>query len=128
MPDTSVVKLRVDGGGGEGVGDSIHDRSFETERESNEAFALWKRLKRIRNFKLPGLHAYTPEQLFFLAYGRLWRDKVRPAELLNLLRTDPHSPGKWLINGVAQNSPDFAKAFKCKAGAPLNPANKCKVW
>lgn len=28
MPDTSVVKLRVDGGGGEGVGDSIHDRSF----------------------------------------------------------------------------------------------------
>ncbi|KAK3840046.1 MAG: hypothetical protein JOS17DRAFT_725821 [Linnemannia elongata] len=84
--------------------------------------------KMIKNFKLPGLDAYTPEQLFFIAYGRQWCGKMRPAALLNQIRTNSHSPDKWRINGVAQNSPDFAKAFKCKAGAPMNPVNKCEVW
>lgn len=84
--------------------------------------------KRIKNFKLPGLDKYTPEQLFFIAYGRLWCNKMRPEALLNLVRTNPHSPAKWRINGVAQNSPEFSKAFKCKAGSPMNPAKKCEVW
>ncbi|KAF9154692.1 hypothetical protein BG015_000220 [Linnemannia schmuckeri] len=99
------------------------------------AFRVWQSRaksdpngKKIKNFKLPGLDKYTPEQLFFIAYGRLWCNKMRPAALLNLVRTNPHSPAKWRINGVAQNSPDFAKAFKCKAGSPMNPANKCEVW
>ncbi|KAK3840063.1 MAG: hypothetical protein JOS17DRAFT_798110 [Linnemannia elongata] len=84
--------------------------------------------KRTKNFKLPGLDNYTPEQLFFIAYGRLWCNKIRPAALLNIVRNNVHSPTKWRINGVAQNSPDFAKAFKCKVGAPMNPAKKCEVW
>ncbi|KAG0302166.1 hypothetical protein BGZ97_002475 [Linnemannia gamsii] len=84
--------------------------------------------KKIKNYKLPGLDKYTPEQLFFISYGRLWCNKMRPEALLNLVRTNPHSPAKWRINGVAQNSPDFAKAFKCKAGSPMNPAKKCEVW
>ncbi|KAK5796897.1 hypothetical protein F5H01DRAFT_385459 [Linnemannia elongata] len=99
------------------------------------AFRVWQSRaksdpngKKIKNFKLPGLDAYTPEQLFFIAYGRLWCNKMRPTALLNQVRTNPHSPAKWRINGVAQNSPDFAKAFKCKAGAPMNPAKKCEVW
>ncbi|KAF8931453.1 hypothetical protein BGZ47_011839 [Haplosporangium gracile] len=99
------------------------------------AFRVWQSRvksdpngKKIKNFKLPGLDKYTPEQLFFIAYGRLWCNKMRPEALLNLVRTNPHSPAKWRINGVAQNSPDFAKAFKCKAGSPMNPAKKCEVW
>ncbi|KAK5820647.1 hypothetical protein F5H01DRAFT_404111, partial [Linnemannia elongata] len=84
--------------------------------------------KKIKNFKLPGLDAYTPEQLFFIAYGRQWCNKMRPAALLNRMMADVHSPSKWRINGVAQNSPDFAKAFKCKTGAPMNPVKKCEIW
>ncbi|KAF9299384.1 hypothetical protein BGZ88_008925, partial [Linnemannia elongata] len=85
-------------------------------------------VNQIKNFKLPGLDAYTPEQLFFIAYGRQWCNKMRPAALLNQMMADIHSPAKWRINGVAQNSPDFAKAFKCKTGAPMNPVKKCEVW
>ncbi|KAF9545334.1 hypothetical protein EC957_011088 [Mortierella hygrophila] len=99
------------------------------------AFRVWQSRaksdpngKKIKNFKLPGLDAYTPEQLFFIAYGRLWCKKMRPEALVSYVKTNPHSPAKWRINGVAQNSPEFAKAFKCKAGAPMNPNKKCEVW
>ena len=44
--------------------------------------------------------------------------------------TNPHSPGRWRINGVVVNMPEFALAFNCKANAPMvKPAEKiCRVW
>jgi endothelin-converting enzyme/putative endopeptidase len=44
--------------------------------------------------------------------------------------TNPHSPGKYRINGVVVNMPEFAAAFQCKAGAALvkKPESVCKVW
>jgi endothelin-converting enzyme/putative endopeptidase len=44
--------------------------------------------------------------------------------------TNPHSPGKYRINGVVVNMPEFAEAFQCKDGSALKkPAEKiCKVW
>ncbi|KAH7031990.1 hypothetical protein BKA57DRAFT_523201 [Linnemannia elongata] len=83
---------------------------------------------KIANFKLPGLDKYTPEQLFFISYGRLWCTKMTPESLVDLVNHNSHSPPQWRINGAAQNSPDFAKAFKCKAGAPMNPNKKCELW
>jgi putative endopeptidase len=41
---------------------------------------------------------------------------------------DPHSPGKWRVNGVVRNMPEFQKAFGCKAGQPMVPQNACHVW
>ena len=42
--------------------------------------------------------------------------------------TDPHSPGKWRVNGAVQNFDEFGKAFQCKKGAPMYPLNSCRVW
>ncbi|KAG0371442.1 hypothetical protein BGX24_001670 [Mortierella sp. AD032] len=99
------------------------------------AFHIWQNrvksdpyVRKYKNFKLPGLDKYTPEQLFFISYGRIWCNKMRPEALLNMVRNQIHSPAKWRINGVAQNSPGFAKAFNCPAGSPMNPATKCEVW
>ncbi|KAF9154486.1 hypothetical protein BG015_000773 [Linnemannia schmuckeri] len=99
------------------------------------AFRIWQsrhksdpKGNKYKNFKLPGLDKYTPEQLFFISYGRLWCTMMTPDALVDYVGSNPHSPGKWRINGVAQNSPDFAKAFKCKTGTPMNPAKKCEVW
>ncbi|KAH7049597.1 hypothetical protein BKA57DRAFT_492286 [Linnemannia elongata] len=83
-------------------------------------------INRIKNLKSPSLDVYTPEQLFFIANGNLWHDKMRPLALCNLARTNYHSAAKWHINGVAQSSLDFEKAFKCKAGAPINH-KKCEL-
>ena len=35
--------------------------------------------------------------------------------------TDPHSPGKYRVNGLVVNMPEFQKAFCCKAGQPMVP-------
>ncbi|KAF9930645.1 hypothetical protein BGZ67_005710 [Mortierella alpina] len=79
------------------------------------------------NHRLPGLDNHTPEQLFFIQFARLWCSNERPQFTVSLLE-GPHSPKKWRINGVAQNSEHFAKAFQCKPGTPMNPIKKCEVW
>jgi hypothetical protein len=83
---------------------------------------------RYKNFRLPGLDKYTPEQLFFISYGRLWCSKVRPEAEIQLLQTDTHSPAKWRINAPVMNLPEFSEVFKCKAGKSMNPVKKCELW
>ena len=41
---------------------------------------------------------------------------------------DPHSPPKWRVNGTLAATPDFAKAFRCKARSKMRPKNACVVW
>jgi putative endopeptidase len=79
----------------------------------------------------PGTAEYgglTPAQQFFTAYGQSWCEANRPAELRMRVEVDPHSPEKYRVNGVVQNMPGFATAFQCKAGAPMAPAKRCKLW
>jgi putative endopeptidase len=71
---------------------------------------------------------YTPQQRFFLGAGRAWCEKRRPEYQRMLVSVDPHSPGKYRINGVVRNMPEFQKAFNCKAGQPMVPENACRVW
>jgi putative endopeptidase len=42
--------------------------------------------------------------------------------------TDPHSPGRWRVNGSVQNFDEFGKAFGCTKGQPMYPENACRVW
>ena len=74
------------------------------------------------------INGYTPQQRFFLGYGRAWCEKRRPEYSRMLVSVDPHSPGKYRVNGVVQNMPEFQKAFSCKAGQPMVRENACRVW
>jgi endothelin-converting enzyme/putative endopeptidase len=71
---------------------------------------------------------YTPAQQFFLAFGQDWCGSIRPEQIRLQVQTDPHSPREFRANGVIQNMPEFGKAFGCKAGQPMMPANACHVW
>jgi endothelin-converting enzyme/putative endopeptidase len=42
--------------------------------------------------------------------------------------TDPHSPGKYRVNGVMVNTPEFAQAFSCKVPQPMVKDKPCRVW
>ncbi len=74
------------------------------------------------------IDGYTPEQRFFLGFGRVWCEKRRPEVARMRALTDPHSPGKYRVNGVVQNMPEFQKAWGCKAGQPMVAENACHVW
>jgi endothelin-converting enzyme/putative endopeptidase len=69
-----------------------------------------------------------PEQQFFVAAAQVWCDKMRPEEARRRVVTDPHSPGRWRIDGPLSNLPEFAAAFGCKAGGPMVRADRCEVW
>jgi putative endopeptidase len=74
------------------------------------------------------IDGYTPEQRFFLGFGRVWCEKQRPEYLRMQVTTNPHSPGKYRVDGVVQNMPEFQKAWGCKAGQPMVAENACHVW
>jgi len=74
------------------------------------------------------IDGYTPEQRLFLGYGRVWCEKRRPEFSRMLVSVDPHSPGRYRVNGVMQNMPEFQQAWGCKAGQPMVRQNACRVW
>jgi putative endopeptidase len=74
------------------------------------------------------IDGYTPQQRFFLGFGRVWCEKRRPEWARMLVTVDPHSPGKYRVDGVVQNMPEFEKTWSCKAGDPMVSANACRVW
>ena len=74
------------------------------------------------------IDGYTPEQRFFLGFGRVWCEKRRPEYERVQVTVNPHSTGQWRVDGVVQNMPEFQKAWGCKAGQPMVSANACHVW
>jgi endothelin-converting enzyme/putative endopeptidase len=53
---------------------------------------------------------------------------MSPQEARQRAMTDPHSPGRYRVNGTVENMPEFQKAYSCKAGQPMVSANACRVW
>ena len=54
---------------------------------------------------------FTPEQRFFLAYSNVWASNIRPEEILNRTKSDPHSLGEWRVNGALPHIDAWYKAF-----------------
>ncbi|KIJ69577.1 hypothetical protein HYDPIDRAFT_24406 [Hydnomerulius pinastri MD-312] len=80
-------------------------------------------------YLLPGLD-YTREQLFFISFARTWAMNNRPADAVQRVRSDPHSPNQYRTEGTVYNIPEFAEAFKCSKYAKLNPPQerRCIFW
>lgn len=71
---------------------------------------------------------YTPEQRFFYAYAQIWCVQYTEAAARMRANVDPHSPGRYRVNGVVANSPEFRQAFGCKVGQPMVSTPGCRVW
>jgi putative endopeptidase len=82
----------------------------------------------IGNTEIKPIDGYIPAQRFFLAYGQIWCQNVTDQEARKRVLTDPHSPGRWRVNGAVQNSAAFRMAFGCSAGQPMVAENACRVW
>jgi putative endopeptidase len=74
------------------------------------------------------IDGFTPEQRFFISFGQIWcENRTEQAERLRAV-TDPHAPGRYRVNGVVANMPEFWSAFSCKPGQPMVRQNACRVW
>ncbi|HLH06930.1 MAG TPA: M13 family metallopeptidase [Terriglobales bacterium] len=90
------------------------------------AYAAWKAAT--KNEQLHDIQGFTPDQRFFIGLAQWACENRRPEDLRVRTLTDPHSPGKYRINGVVVNMPEFQEAFSCKAGQPMVKENRCRVW
>ncbi len=59
----------------------------------------------------PVIDGLTGTQRFFIAYAQSWRTKVRDEAMLQRLKSDPHSPAKFRVNGVVRNVDEWYSAF-----------------
>jgi len=56
----------------------------------------------------------TNSQRFFLAYATVWAGNIRDAEILRRTKIDPHSLGKWRVNGALPQIDAWYDAFNVK--------------
>jgi len=78
----------------------------------------------------PVIDGLTGDQRFFIGWAQIWPRLYRDEELLNRLKTDPHSPSEYRCNGVVANLPEFYEAFQVKEGDRLYrpPDKRVKIW
>jgi putative endopeptidase len=74
------------------------------------------------------IDGYTEAQRYFIGFAQVWCENRTDATARQFALIDPHSPGKWRVNGTVQNFDAFGKAFGCKTGQPMAPSNSCRVW
>lgn len=76
----------------------------------------------------PKIDGLTAEQRFFLSYARTFAAKTTDEAARLQVQNDPHSLGRFRVNGVLSNMPEFAEAFGCRAGNPMVRRTGCKIW
>jgi putative endopeptidase len=74
------------------------------------------------------IDGYTEAQRYFLGFAQVWCENRTEQSARQSALTDPHSPGRWRVNGTVQNFDQFGKAFGCTKGQPMLPATSCRVW
>jgi putative endopeptidase len=74
------------------------------------------------------IDGYTEAQRYFIGFAQVWCQNQTEQSARQSALVDPHSPGKWRVNGSVQNFDAFGKAFGCKQGQPMYPVNSCRVW
>lgn len=57
------------------------------------------------------IDGFTPAQRFFLSYSGVWAGNIRDEEILRRTKQDPHSLGKWRVNGTLPHINAWYDAF-----------------
>ncbi|MEL6258140.1 MAG: M13 family metallopeptidase [Pseudomonadota bacterium] len=104
---------------GENIGDlgglSLAYRAYQLSLDGEEA---------------PVLNGLTGDQRFFMAWAQVWRSKMRDEALRTQLRTGPHSPPYFRVNGIVRNMDAWYDAFGVteEHALYLPPEERIKIW
>jgi endothelin-converting enzyme/putative endopeptidase len=110
--------------GAQTLGENIAD--LGGLKEAYRAYKDWEaEQSAVPPSPVPGL---SNDQLFFVGFAQTWCELVTPEYSRLLVSIDYHSPGRYRVRGPVSQSPEFARAFACGEGTPMNPAKKCEVW
>lgn len=78
----------------------------------------------------PVIDGLSGDQRFFLSWAQIWKGKYRDEALLNLIKTNPHSPVQFRANGPLRNFDPWYRAFDVKPDDAmyLAPEKRVRIW
>jgi putative endopeptidase len=78
----------------------------------------------------PVIDGLSGDERFFFGFAQLRRGKAREESLLRQIKSDPHSPNEFRVNGVVRNHPGFYSTFGLKPGDKLYlpPQERVSIW
>jgi putative endopeptidase len=78
----------------------------------------------------PIIDAFTGDQRLYLGWVQVWRGKVREAETIQHIKTDPHSPPAVRGAATLRNQAGFYAAFGLRPSDKmyLPPAQRVNIW
>lgn len=88
-------------------------------------------LKRaMKNNPLTEVDGFSPEQRFFLSYAGVWANNIRSEEVIRRTKEDPHSLGKWRVNGALPHINEWYDAFNVteKDSMYIEPSRRASIW
>jgi len=83
-----------------------------------------------KNAPLAEVDGFTPEQRFFLAYSGVWAGNIRDEQIRVYTKSDPHSLGRWRVNGALPHINAWYEAFGITENDPLYlvPEKRASIW
>jgi putative endopeptidase len=93
------------------------------------AFTLNEEAKAEKD-RLTERDGFTPAQRFFLAYANVWAGNIRPEEILQRTKSDPHSLGRWRVNGALPQINAWYDAWNVTEESPMYvaPEERVSIW
>ena len=92
---------------------------------------LFQNAQKVKGDEAKGDEAgFTPEQRFFLAYSNVWAGNIRDEEILQRTKNDPHSLGRWRVNGALPHINAWYEAWNVTEESPmyLAPEKRVSIW
>ena len=76
------------------------------------------------------IDGFTDAQRFFLGYSTVWAGNIRDAEILRRTKMDPHSLGKWRVNGALPHVDAWYDAFEVTSENTMYvpKENRVAIW
>lgn len=80
--------------------------------------------------ELPVKDGFTADQRFFLAYAGVWASNITEQAIRQLTKSDPHSLGRWRVNGALPHIDMWYKAFDVQPSDKMyiKPGERLKLW
>ncbi|EYC04015.1 hypothetical protein Y032_0090g2366 [Ancylostoma ceylanicum] len=78
--------------------------------------------------RFDAMQDFSNEQAFFIGYATHFCGRFPLNKTIYLLKNDDHSLFDMRVNNVLANIPEFAEAFHCAPGTPMNPEKRCSMY
>lgn len=98
-------------------------------KHSYLAYITWLR-EVVSEPPLPKFEDYSPEQMFWISYAKLWCSKYETKSNKRVILSDSQMSNEVLVNVLLRGLPEFSADFHCKNDSFMkyDSSRTCDIW